>query len=328
MNHLGIDLSKRYFDATLQTTSGAQFYARFDNNKSGFAALEKWLLAQGVDELHACMEATNIYWEELADDLHSKGYQVSVVNPARIKGFGMSQLQRNKTDKVDSKVIAAFCAALSPKLWSPPTARQRKLRALVRHRETLVKTKTQQTNRLTDCRDEDVQRSLKSIIALLDAELESMAQQIADFTKQTPELQEQKALLISIPGIGDAAAHLILAEMYDLADYEDAHAAAADAGVSPTHHESGATIRKKPKMSKMGKSAVRGILFMPAMVAIRHNPPVMALAQRLEARGKPKMVIIGAAMRKLIHLAYGVLKNKTPFDPNYTASSATAAACI
>lgn len=326
MNYLGIDLSKKYFDATLRDASGSEEHARFDNSKSGFTALEKWLSSQGVSELHACMEATNIYWEELADDLHEKGYQVSVVNPACIKGFGMSQLQRNKTDKVDSKVIVAYCAALSPKLWTPPTPEQRKLRALVRHRETLIKTKTQQMNRVTDCRDEDVKHSLQSIIATLDAELASVGQQIADCIAQTPPLQEKKSLLLTIPGIGEIVAHLILAEMYDLADYENAHAAAADAGVNPAHHESGDTIRKKPKMSKMGKSAVRGILFMPAMVAIRHNPLIMALAQRLEARGKPKKVIIGAAMRKLLHIAYGVLKNKTPFDPNHATTSATAAA--
>ena len=322
MHHLGIDLSKRYFDITLQDESGEQSHARMDNNKKGFKKLQKWLKSHKVVELHVCMEATNIYWEEISDYLYAKGYTVSVVNPARIKGFGMSQMQRNKTDKVDSKVIVMFCAAVSPKPWQPPTEAQRKLRRLARHRAALIKTKTQEMNRFTDCQDEDVRNSHRTILAALRAEIKQIEAQIAALIKQDPELNEQKRLLKSIKGIGEATAHLLLAEMPDLADYEDAHAAAADAGVNPSHYESGDTVRRKPKMSKMGKSAVRGALFMPAMTAIRCNPVVMALAQRLERQGKPPMVIIGAAMRKLMHIAYGVLKNKTPFDPNWEDKSA------
>lgn len=77
---------------------------------------------------------------------------------------------------------------------------------------------------------------------------------------------------------------------------------------------------KRPKLSKVGKASVRGVLYWPTISAIRYNPVVKQLAQRLEAKGKPKMLIIAAAMRKLVHLAFGVLKNKTPFDPNWTAS--------
>lgn len=321
MNHLGIDISKKTFDATVRKASGDAYHRQFDNHAQGFADLEQWLSGHGVLELHACMEATNIYWEELADYLYRQGYQVSVVNPARTKGYGISQMQRNKTDKADSQVIVAFCAATSPQLWHPPTAEQRKLRALTRHRDGLVKTRAQQKNRLSDCRDEDVQRSLKAVIAMLDAEIAQLETQIRTYIKQTPTLQAQKALLLSIPGIGESTAHVIMAEMYDLAAYEKAHAAAADAGLNPSHYESGETIRKRPKMSKMGKSAVRAALFWPAMTAIRANPVIQTFARRLERRGKPKMVIIGAAMRKLIHMAYGVLKNQTPFDPNFDAKT-------
>ena len=321
MKHLGIDISKKTFDVTLRQETGAELYAQFENRSNGFAELKRWLGQHGVTELHACMEATNVYWEELADYLYNAGYQVSVVNPARIKGFGMSQMQRNKTDKVDSKVIVSFCAAISPQLWQPPTPEERKLRSLVRHRDGLVKTRTQQKNRLTDCRDEDVQRSLKAVIAMLSSEIAQIEKQIRAYINQHPALKERKALLLSIPGIGETSTHVIMAEMYDLANYENAHAAAADAGVHPAHYESGTTIRKKPKMCKVGKTLVRAVLFMPAMAAIRSNPLVQALAQRLEQRGKSKMVIIGAAMRKLIHIAYGVLKNNTPFDPHLQACS-------
>lgn len=319
MNDVGIDLSKAYFDATVLTSAGVEMHEQFENKPAGFRALQRWLEQQQVSEAHICMEATNIYWEELAEFLDGQGYTVSVVNPARIKGFAMSQLQRNKTDKLDSKVIAYFCRALKPRAWQPPSASQRKLRSLVRHREALVKTRTQQKNRLANCRDEDVRTSLASLIATLDAEIERIDAQIAAYIDQDPELREQKRLLSSIKGFGDTTVHILLAELYDLADYEDAQAAAADAGLTPAHYESGDTVRRKPRMSKVGKAAVRGALYWPAITAIRTNPIVQALAQRLEAQKKHNKVIIGAAMRKLIHLAYGVLKNRTPFDPHYNS---------
>ena len=99
--------------------------------------------------------------------------------------------------------------------------------------------------------------------------------------------------------------------------FKERDAAAADAGVTPAHFESGDTVRRKAKMSKVGKASLRGALYFPAITAMRFNPIVKALVQRLEQRHKPWKVILGAAMRKLLHLAYGVLKNKTPFDPAY-----------
>lgn len=324
MMRLGVDLAKAEFDATLLNEQNEKHYVRFANNASGFVQLAKWLKQHGVCELHVCMEATNIYWEALALFLHEQGYVVSVVNPARIKGFALSQLRRNKTDKQDSDVIVEFCRALNPDRWTPPTTEQRKLRSLVRHREALQKTLTQQQNRLADCQDADVRQSLQTVSDTLQREIERTEGQIEQVIAHHPALQEQQQFLLSKKGFGPVATHTIMAEMYDLADYKDAHAAAADAGVNPAHYESGATIRRPPKLSKVGKAAVRGALYWPAITAIRFNPVVRALAERLQQQNKPKKVIIAAAMRKLIHIAYGVLKNKTPFDPNWGAKPALA----
>ena len=313
--HLGIDLSKVYFDATLRKSDEQSVHVRCDNDAAGFETLDKWLQAAGVTTLHACMEATNIYWEGLAVYLQDKGYTVSVVNPARIKGFAMSEMRRNKTDKLDSEVISNFCAKLTPPAWTPPSAEQHKLRCLVRHRDALQKTMTQQKNRLADCNDADVKASLERVIESLAAEQETIEGQVKSLIKEQPALKEQQALLRSVVGIGPVASTKILAEMYDLADDKDAHAAAADAGLSPAHHQSGDTIHRQSKLSKVGKASVRAVLYWPAITAIQHNPIVKQLAQRLQAKGKPKKVIIAAAMRKLLHLAYGVLKNKTPFNP-------------
>lgn len=102
MDVLGIDLAKETFDATLRTATGAQHYAAFANTPEGFTQLQAWLVAHDITTLHACMEATNIYWQALATWLHAHDYTVSVVNPARIKGYAQATMQRNKTDKLDS----------------------------------------------------------------------------------------------------------------------------------------------------------------------------------------------------------------------------------
>ena len=310
---LGIDISKDKFDATVIDKNGKFHYRKFKNNKKGFRQLQKWLQKLGVTELHACMEATNVYWEDLAQFLAELGFKVSALK--RIKGFAISQLRRNKTDKLDRHTIAQYCAAMKPKEWIPPSPEQRQLRAKVRHLEALKKTLTAQKNRLASCRLK--RESLKRVIAQLKSEIEQLTEQIQKHIDSHPELAEQHKLLVSIKGIGPKTAALLLGEMYDLAGYENARAAAADAGLTPSHHQSGSTVRRKPKLSKMGKTTVRGALYWPAITAIRHNPKIKAFAERLKKKGKANKVIITAAMRKLLHIAYGVLKNKTAFDPNY-----------
>ena len=127
MDVLGIDLAKLTFDATLLSETGAQHYHSFSNTAEGFTQLEAWLAQHGVKELHACMEATNIYWEALASCLHAAGHTVSVVNPARIKGYAQATMQRNKTDKLDSAVIAFFCRTQRPTAWQPLSQSQHRL---------------------------------------------------------------------------------------------------------------------------------------------------------------------------------------------------------
>ena len=308
MAHLGIDVSKESLDVKLLANS--QEKARqFKNQNSGHQKLDRWLRKQKVEGVHICMEATNIYWEEVAEYLTEQGYKVSVVNPARIKGFAQSQLRRHKTDKVDAEVIAQFCQRVEPTLWTPPTPEQRKLRALVRHQQALQKTLTQQTNRLATCREPLVKASLQMVIDTLNQELDRLQVEIQAFIDDHPDLKRQFDLLVSIKGIGAKTAIGLLAEMYDLADYDSARAAAADAGLIPSHYASGSSVRRKSKLSKVGKAAVRGLLYFPAKSAMCHNPIVRDLKERLAAQGKQYKVILCAAMRKLIHLAFGVLKN-------------------
>ena len=315
MDVLGIDLAKLTFDATLLTTTETQYYASFPNTVEGFTQLQSWLVQHDITALHVCMEATNIYWEALATWCHAHGYTVSVVNPARIKGYAQATMQRNKTDKLDSAVIASFCAKHRPSAWEPASEAQRRLRALVRHRDDLLQTQLQQQNRLRDTTDEVVRTSLQTLLQAIATEMESVERRIKEHLATQESLRTNLTLLTSIVGIGVVTAAKLLAEFADLDQYESAKAAAADAGLTPSHYESGTSVRRRPRMSKMGKAGIRAALYWPAITAMTRCPAVKAFADQLAARGKPKKVIIGAVMRKLVHICYGVLKHQTPYDP-------------
>ncbi len=315
MDVLGIDLAKLTFDATLLTAGGEQHYQSFPNTHEGFSQLQTWLSEHGVTQLHACMEATNVYWEALATFLDAKGYTVSVVNPARIKGYAQATMQRNKTDKLDSAVTASFCRTHRPSAWQPLSEEHRRLRALVRHREDLLQTQLQQQNRLRDTTDSLVVASLQTVLETLGSQLKAVEQAIKEHLAAHAELRANLELLTSIVGIGMITAAKLLAEFADIEQYESAKAAAADVGVTPSQFESGTSVRRRPRMSKMGKVGLRAALYWPAITAMRRCPGCKAYAERLAARGKAKKVVIGAVMRKLVHIIYGVLKHRTPYDP-------------
>jgi transposase len=248
--------------------------------------------------------------------LHARGFTVSVVNPARIKGFAMATMQRNKTDKLDSAIIAAFCAKHQPTAWEPMSAEQQRLRALMRHREDLLQTRLQQQNRLRDTNDSLVRRSLEQLLKVIASQLDEVEQLIKQQVAADAAMKANLALLTTVVGIGVLTASKLLAEYGALGDYDSAKAAAADAGLSPAQYQSGTSVRRRTRLSKQGKAGVRAALYLPALSAMRHCPGFKAFAEGLAQRGKPKKVIIGAVMRKLVHIAYGVLKHQTPYDPS------------
>ena len=325
MDILGIDLAKKTFDVTLLTPAATRHHRTFPNTPTGFRALWRWLTAHKVTSLRACMEATNVYWEALAQYLVEQGATVHVVNPARIKGYAQSQMLRNKTDKQDSATIAAFCAAHDLPAWVPPTAAQRKLRALVRHRDDLIASRIQQTNRLEDTSDPDVQASLELVVATIECQLITIQQQITAHLKANADLREQHDLMDGVPGIGPITAQKLVAEFYDLASYDSAKAVGADAGLTPANYESGTSVRRRARLSKMGKASVRAAMYMPAITVMSRNRQFKAFAARLAARGKSYGVILGAVMRKLLHIIYGVVKHKAPYDPQKVLGPAATA---
>jgi transposase len=314
---LGIDISKANFHVAL-LREGKLKHKRFPNDTHGHEALLQWLQRQGVTQLHICLEATGTYGEALAERLFDAGLSVSVVNPARIKGFAQGELLRTKTDKADASLIARFCAAMQPALWQPQPKAVRQLRDLVRRLEALKQMRAQECNRL-EAAGELVAEQLSAHIAYLDKQIAQTRALINQHIDNHPDLKGKRQLLQSIPGIGEATIQVILAEFADITRFASAKALAAYVGVAPRLRQSGSSLPARGSMSKMGRSALRKAFFMPALVALRYNPLLIALKQRLTAAGKPKMAILGAAMRKLIHIVYGVLKTRTPFNPQIHA---------
>jgi transposase len=319
MDILGIDVAKRTLAITLLTDTDTRHHLTCDNTHDGFAALDRWLQALGVTHVHACMEATNVYWEALAAWLHAHGHTVSVVNPARIAGYAKALMQRIKTDRQDSLIIALFCREHQPTSWEPTTPAQAKLRALVRLRHDLIQNRVQFQNRAGDATDADVKVVLESLVQTLERETAAVEARIQEHLAAQEVVQTQVALLDSVTGIGVVTATLLYAELGDTRRYASAKATAAGVGVTPSQYESGTSVRRRSRMSKMGNADVRAALYLPALTAMRWCPAIRAFAERLAARGKPKKVIIGAVMRKLIHICYGVLKHQTPYDPSKVA---------
>ena len=311
---LGIDISKASFHVELSLNNKLR-HRKFVNRKEGFAELHTWLSKHKAPVVHACMEATGPYSEDLALYLHQHGHTVSVVNPAQIKAFGQSELLRNKDDRPDAGLIRRFCEKQQPAAWVPPPAHLRELQALTRHLENLSETKHQQVNRLESTKAKDVVKSLRKLIAYLDNEIERTEKQIHNHIDTHPDLKEQFELLDSISGIGTRTAAALLGEI-NFKQYRTARQLAAFVGLTPKNNRSG-TFCGRTRLSKIGNRRVRKALFMPAIVAKRHNPIVRSFCQRLAHNGKTKMEIIGAAMRKLIHIAFGVVKNGRTFDPNH-----------
>lgn len=315
---IGIDVSKDNLDVYLLQEDGLGRQKKFKNNAQGFAQLEQWIEQYAQGEVHACLEATGQYGEGVAEYLYAKGYAVSVVNPVRIKAYGESKMRRNKTDGLDAHLIADFCARQNPPLWKPIAPNVRLLQELTRRLEDLQAMRQQEVNRLKSGKlAPQVEADLKKHLDYLDERIRELDKAIQEHIDQDPDLKAQKRLLVSIKGVGEKTAQLLLSEIPQLREFEHVNQLVAFCGLNPQKHTSGSSVNGKPRLSKKGSSRIRRGLYMPAIVAKNNNPILKPFAERLLKAGKSKMCVIGAVMRKLLHLAYGVLKSGQPFDPNY-----------
>lgn len=316
---LGIDVSKDKLDVDL-FVNAKHLHHIFDNQAQGHQQLVQWIKKQGLAAVHACLEATGQYGEAVAEYLYTQGFSVSVVNPARIKAYGQSQLRRNKTDKADAQLIADFCLSQNPALWSPPPASFKDLQAMMRRLEDLQNNRQQESNRLqSGLSNSVVIDDLKAHLEYLDKQIAKLRQSIQEHIDHHPDLKQQQELLESIPGIGSLTAAKLLSEIRSVSDFESARQLAAYAGLTPKNFRSGTSVHRKTVLSKTGNANIRKMLYMSAISAKRWNPIIRSFCERLALSGLRPMEIIGAAMRKLLHLVFGILKSKRPFDPNHLA---------
>ncbi|WP_395460380.1 IS110 family transposase [Wolbachia endosymbiont (group B) of Myelois circumvoluta] len=322
-NFLGIDISKDRFDVFLSFISkkGKRETKKrnFKNDDSGFQGLLDFLQKHNVEQVTICMEATGCYSEALAEFLHNAGYFVSVVNPYCIKSYARSKLVRQKNDQSDAEIIADYCQRQEPTRWTPPSSEKKKLKHLYRcsaalkNELTLVNNHLEKKERLP----EKVVNVWENLSVNIEQSIETIKNSIHELLKQHKELLEDFQLLLTVPGIGKESAVAILAEISDIKVFINARQLASYAGTIPRNITSGSSVYAKPRLSKSGSQTLRKAMYFPAIVSKKHNPIIMTFCKRLKEKGKHNMAIIGAAMRKLLHIVFGVLSSRKAFDPDH-----------
>lgn len=328
MYYLGIDVAKAKLDCLLfDPVCEKRKSKSVANSPDGIASLLKTLRSWGfeVTGLHVVMEPSSVYHELAAYALHDAGCIVCLVNPANVRNYAKSIGIRTKTDAVDAAVLARYGATQKLRAWQPPPPEARALRALLTRRDAIAEDLQRERNRgeKSDIAEvpEPVLKSIEQGVEFLEKQLRSLQKEIDQHIDNNPDLKDKQKLLLSIPGVGERVAQNMTA-LLSVNDFQNAEAMAAYLGLVPVEKQSGTSIKARPHMSKAGPAALRQLLYMPAIVATKYNPHIRAMYKKLLGKGKSKMSAIGAAMRKLAHLCFGVLHSGQPYDPNFKSKSA------
>ena len=321
---LGVDVSKAKLDAALWLAQRRKWYtkAKVDNQLAGVRQLLNWMGAKAgvsASECRVVLEATGVYHETAAQIFHDAGCEVVIANPKRVRDYAKGRGLLTKNDAVDARALARYGAEGDELVaWAPPRPEIRTLRALVARVDTVSQDLQREENRWEKAQaietPSTVRDSLQRSITGLRAERERLLQAIDDHYDQHPPLKRERDQLKTIPGVGDASAHRMLC-LLKRHHFQSARQAAACAGLIPIEFVSGTSVYKRPHLSKQGDPRLRATLYMAAIVASRHNPALRKVYLDLIARGKSKMSALGAIMRRLVHIAFGILKHQTPFNP-------------
>lgn len=325
MFYLGVDVAKAKLDCMLFDTSTKKQKSKVvPNTSAGFKQLLEWLVKNHAPSPHVIMEPTGVYHEQAALALTDGGLTLSLVNPAQLRKFAQGLGVKTKTDKADSAVLARYGATQNPPAWQPPSQSARKLKALLARRDAvaddLLRERNRQETAAATETPEPVIRSIEDSIAYMEAELAKLQKMISDHIDNDPDLRNKKDLLETIPGVGPRVSDHITA-LFAARTFERAEQLAAYLGLVPVQWESGSSVKGRPRMSKAGPAHLRKLLYMPAVVAVRHNPHIKVHYERLLEKGKSKMAALGAAMRKLAHLCFGVVNSGKPYDRNFAAGA-------
>lgn len=307
-NCIGIDVAKQYFDLHILETGQDR---RMENSAGGIAKFVA--LCNKIKPELIVMEATGGYELILAATVQAEGFAVAVVNPRRIRDFARAAGQIAKTDKLDARIIAQFAATMEPMPTEQINESTQKLKALVARRNQLVGLHTAESNRLEHANGKEIRRSIAAVLKVIESQLKTIDRQITEHIDNTPRLRQRSEILDSVPGIGPTTANMLVTELPELGRLNRRQIAAL-VGVAPIARDSG-TFRGK-RTTGGGRKKIRSRLFMPTLVAVRHNPVLRAYYNKLLGRGKCKMVALVAVMRKLICIMNTMAKNNQKWNPN------------
>lgn len=330
MYWLGCDIGKKTFGAAIVAVSDSTSkwsdlpFAEFERSVKGCTELIAWLKGLGVgrDQFSGiCIESTGCYSRQWVEFLKERLGPVSIVNPRQPKRFKeMLQIQ-GKSDRIDSAVCALFGRTMEPTPTELPSGAQGKLREQNRLYLKLEEQLNAFQNRL-DCdpTDKAARAVLRAIVKTLKREMKKLQTAMTASLAEDEALQKDANYAQSIPGVGPRTVQTIFGEFGDLRTYTRNQLGAL-AGLYPREYTSGSSVYKKPCLVKGGGGRVRKVLYMAAMAARTHNPHLREFAERLKAKGKNPMAVLGAIMHKLLLLIRAVVVSGKAYDPQYGKSN-------
>lgn len=298
---IGVDVSKDWLDAHRVSDGTGR---RFPNSTPGHRALIAWIGETPVERL--AFEPTGAYHRALERALAKASVAAVKVNPLQARRFAEAIGQRAKTDPVDALMLARMVALLDPELRQPTSEALHELRELHGARHALVKDRTAAHNRQKNLTLDLLQRQAAQRLKQIEAQLEAVDREILRRIAQDAALARRFAILCSIPGSGETTAFVLRIDMPEHGALEPKQAASL-AGLAPLTRQSGTWTGRA--CIRGGRARLRHALFMPALVAVRFNPDLASVYQRLLQAGKPRKLAITAVMRKLVLLANALLRS-------------------
>ena len=290
----------------------------------GMAALSDGLLAEEAEpgQTLVVMEATGNFWMRLAYHLDRQGFAVSVINPAQAHYFAQAVLQRGKSDVLDAQMLTRLAATLQPARWTPPPPLYEELRQRLTERDTLLDIRQQVRNQSYALTYNPhpvpaVEQRRQAQLTLLDQQVTQIEAEIEQLLGQPGPWAASAQRLLSIPGIGLLTAAWLLVATVNFSQAQTVEQITAYAGLAPRPRQSGTSLHGRTSIGHTGHARLRSALYMAVLSAIRFNPPIRAYYYRLLERGKVKKVALCAAARKLLHLAWTLVKKERFFDPNF-----------
>lgn len=300
----GIDVSKLTLDVAL-----GGCHSRYDNDAPGHDRL----IASLPDNVVVVLEPTGPYHARLLSALALADVEVILAHPVRARRFMQSLGRGDKTDRVDAAMLAKFGRVVGGNRYAAPSPQRKQLRALHDRTRQLQTMRRAEISRLEGDPCAEIDRSVATVVAVIDQQTAAMWQQIAAIIAADDQLARQAELLQSIPGVANRTAVALLAELPDLRSFDSAKQLAAFVGLAPVVRQSGTSLHRAA-LPTAAKRKLRAALFLPALAAARHNPLIAPLRARLLNMGKPKMVVATACTHKLLRICYGVIKHDKPFQ--------------